>query len=109
MLLAELAGEGVSYVAEASEPRPDQYWLDGVRLAAAALLPSGRDHGLSPHRSRTITRPSCACPGLLPQGVCRHLRRDDPWSQATIDQRQGRLTAVLTVTRRRFQAQPCRA
>ena len=101
LLLAELAGEGVTHAAmEASSHGLDQRRLDGVRLAAGAFTNLGRDH-MDYHstvedyhaaKMRLFTE-------LLPKGAPAIVFADDPWSDATIKAAKGAGLDVLTVGR----------
>jgi UDP-N-acetylmuramoyl-L-alanyl-D-glutamate--2,6-diaminopimelate ligase len=101
LLLAELAGEGVTHAAmEASSHGLDQRRLDGVLLAAGGFTNLGRDH-MDDHstiedyhaaKMRLFTE-------LLPKGAPAIVFADDPWSDATIAVAKRAGLDVLTVGR----------
>ncbi|WP_421925872.1 UDP-N-acetylmuramoyl-L-alanyl-D-glutamate--2,6-diaminopimelate ligase [Neoaquamicrobium sediminum] len=102
LLLAELAGAGVTHAAmEASSHGLDQRRLDGVRLAAGGFTNLGRDHmDYHPTVEEYHAAKMRLFTDLLPKGAPAIIFADDPWSQATIDAARGAGLDVLTVGRK---------
>lgn len=102
LLLAELAGAGVTHAAmEASSHGLDQRRLDGVRLAAGGFTNLGRDHmDYHPTVEEYHAAKMRLFTDLLPKGTPAVIFADDPWSQPTIDAARGAGLDVLTVGRK---------
>ena len=102
LLLAELAGAGVTHAAmEASSHGLDQRRLDGVRLAAGGFTNLGRDHmDYHPTVEEYHAAKMRLFTDLLPKGAPAVIFADDPWSQPTIDAARGAGLDVLTVGRK---------
>lgn len=101
LLLAELAGAGVTHAAmEASSHGLDQRRLDGVRLAAGGFTNLGRDHmDYHPTVEEYHAAKMRLFTELLPKGAPAVVFADDPWSQGTIDAAGRAGLEVLTVGR----------
>jgi UDP-N-acetylmuramoyl-L-alanyl-D-glutamate--2,6-diaminopimelate ligase len=102
LLLAELAGAGVTHAAmEASSHGLDQRRLDGVRLAAGGFTNLGRDHmDYHPTVEEYHAAKMRLFTDLLPKGAPAIVFADDPWSQPTIDAANRAGLEVLTVGRK---------
>ena len=102
LLLAELAGAGVTHAAmEASSHGLDQRRLDGVRLAAGGFTNLGRDHmDYHPTVEEYHAAKMRLFTELLPKGAPAVVFADDTWSQPTIDAARGAGLEVLTVGRK---------
>jgi UDP-N-acetylmuramoyl-L-alanyl-D-glutamate--2,6-diaminopimelate ligase len=102
LLLAELAGEGVTHAAiEASSHGLDQSRLDGVRLSAAAFTNLGRDHmDYHPTVENYMAAKMRLFDTLTPKGAPAVIFSDDPWSDEAIRAATAAGLDVRTVGRR---------